>query len=485
MVRPASSARYETRGGENSPGFHTGLRNFLAIADCLLLASGVILFIVLVPSQVSRRTAPLLAPANTTRSVAEAGDVVKSRASAAKRLPANEDGTRWIDGHRDGWNAPLRYEREDNGYAFSIRSAGADASWNTDDDVVERFAVPYLLPPPADFAESLAYLRKRDEHYAQKGLDWLIETSPRLDDAARLELIALITPCLAENRTRPKVEQLLAVWMTPADTPRLVEFARQPRSGVQRHNVALGTVQILESLEDRSAMLAMINHPYESARDKALEICRRWNVEEAAIVRRCLDDLKHESFRAVALQRLAECEIDASLEAEVLAAVRSLPAAGADYQTTKSVLAALERLAVSPERTALLDEMLNGDPSPQRVAQRALVQRTLVKQADEGALAAIARSLDDYGMWLQTRSDLETLGPGFERHVWPKLSADHWPLQQQACQLLAKIGTKQSIAPLEQLANEARPHLADEARKAIAAIEARQAAAPAPLESPR
>jgi hypothetical protein len=74
----------------------------------------------------------------------------------------------------DPWNESLRYERNPDGAAFTLRSAGPDGRWDTPDDLVsEGRAGEDRAPLQAELKEVTAeYLKLVNEKSRRKRKDW-------------------------------------------------------------------------------------------------------------------------------------------------------------------------------------------------------------------------------------------------------------------------------------------------------------------------
>jgi HEAT repeat protein len=137
--------------------------------------------------------------------------------------------------------------------------------------------------------------------------------------------------------------------------------------------------------------------------------------------------------------------------------------------------AAAHALAVwgTPESVNLLIELLEArTPNVRGAALGALAALQ-----DDHAIEPVARRLIDHFDRPHARRALEAFGPAAEKAVLPYLSDKDKGVRIEACHILQTIGSKDSTAALEAVANSAGrfdQDLIQAAKNALAAIAARQ-----------
>jgi hypothetical protein len=181
---------------------------------------------------------------------------------------------------------------------------------------------------------------------------------------------------------------------------------------------------------------------------------------------RVLADLRSPRFftAADAARRLAEMPPAEPRRPEVARALeplltrRELPAREAGARA----------LAVwgTPESVPALVKLLD-DPFPP-AREQALAALAALK--DPQAAEPVARRLSDSVTREKAVQTLQALGPPAEKAVLPYLKERDPQTRAAACRALETIGTKESLAPLEEAARDQNPAVAQAARSALTAL---------------
>lgn len=112
---------------------------------------------------------------------------------------------------------------------------------------------------------------------------------------------------------------------------------------------------------------------------------------------------------------------------------------------------------------------------------RGEVIKALGRLKDERAIEPIAQRLEEFAERDAAIEALKAMGPAAEKAVLARLDHDDWQVRQAACEILIKIGTRQSIPALEKVAAAGKGFgagfnhfVTQKAEAAIRAIKARQ-----------
>ena len=93
---------------------------------------------------------------------------------------------------------------------------------------------------------------------------------------------------------------------------------------------------------------------------------------------------------------------------------------------------------------------------------------------DERGAEAIAQQLGVFGIQMQARTALVSMGPMAEKYVLPLLKHKDGNARREACEVLAGIGTAKSIEPLKEAAKDKNQFVQQKAEDALRAVEGRQ-----------
>ncbi len=353
--------------------------------------------------------------------------VIDDNTRATDRLPDEEEGNEMIKHHKDAWGKPLRFEHNTTEQAtYSIRSAGRDGQWDTDDDIGQVSPTS----APANVPEALALLNSLEPHRKEAGLDWANETSPDEHDARKMidALIAL----LGDENVKSESRRALSRWISDDDLPRLIAATERTNNPIDGALI----IEILAERDDREGVLALINHPYPLTRNKADAVLRKWDVEAKEIVEQCLRDFDTPPRQRAALQRLDAMEFDEMQKTELADALY-------DALSTRTITAACIDLATS-----------------------LYVKLTTV---DEEGLKKHVTLLNKPAGSIWVEEYLTRLGPVAEPFVIPLLNEPDVSARINAIDVLTDIGTQRSVPHLQKLVDDR--FVGERAKRAIQAIE--------------
>lgn len=162
---------------------------------------------------------------------------------------------------------------------------------------------------------------------------------------------------------------------------------------------------------------------------------------------RVLDDLKSgEKVRILAATgRLTRAEPKARRDEVARALETALE--NPDGLVRRFVVQALAVWAIKDNGPALMK--LASDPD---FGLRWTVLNALATAADPRAAEVVAPRLIDHGDRSHASKALQAMGPAAEKTVLPFLKHNDWAVRLEACRILKTIGTKESVAPLQELA---------------------------------
>jgi HEAT repeat protein len=93
---------------------------------------------------------------------------------------------------------------------------------------------------------------------------------------------------------------------------------------------------------------------------------------------------------------------------------------------------------------------------------------------DERAIEAILQQMQSMQNPSGAVKALTAAGPMVEKPMIELLDHHNWLVRMAACQVLAEVGTEASIKPLEELEARSQGSVAEEAKKALEAINSRK-----------
>jgi hypothetical protein len=104
---------------------------------------------------------------------------------------------------------------------------------------------------------------------------------------------------------------------------------------------------------------------------------------------------------------------------------------------------------------------------------KVVVFDALVEIKTEAAAQAVAKRLSDIHDRGNAAKALKAMGPVAEKFVLPLLTSGDLHLRAEAAKVLAEIGGRDSIAPLEKAVKDNNPFYSQAATEALAAVKAR------------
>jgi HEAT repeat protein len=195
------------------------------------------------------------------------------------------------------------------------------------------------------------------------------------------------------------------------------------------------------------AVLPYLNHPDPDVRKEARRLCKPLGITEGQQIEQCLADItdSRKARSRTALDHLASLRVDEALRDKVSQALNA-PLLDPDPGIREEAARALA-VWVSRQNTDTLVKIL---ASAQGEDQQARIDRV--------SLALIA------------------IGPGVENAVIPLLQSPEYVVRNQACRVLAEVGTVASVKPLQEASQRygVDRRFRDEALQAVDKIRARK-----------
>ncbi len=149
-----------------------------------------------------------------------------------------------------------------------------------------------------------------------------------------------------------------------------------------------------------------------------------------------------------------------------------------EEDTRRAAIKALRRLhkaGLLPEdRRAEVARALEAQLKDRHAFYRREVIAALGQLKDEGSAEPLAQCLENLGDSQAASAALCALGPAAEKAVARRLQDRNFLVRSAACEVLAEIGTRESVPALKALRNDL--HSGDDAEKALRAIAARHGA---------
>jgi uncharacterized protein len=191
--------------------------------------------------------------------------------------------------------------------------------------------------------------------------------------------------------------------------------------------------------------------------------------KKADPVEQALDDMKDADrfVRGRAADALARLQPNHAKRSEVAGALEKMLQDAEDYPRQ----AAVRALAVwgTKEQVATLLELLKTASLPDK--NKIIV--LLGEFRDERAIKPLAELLKEASSRRAAADALKNFGSKAEDDVIPMLRDARFPTKQSACEVLKVIGTKKSIAPLEEATKDKSPATVRSAKEALEAVKAR------------
>ncbi len=409
--------------------------------------------IIEIVDEVQQQTMERVATAQTDKAIDRAVEKIDDQALAFGELPSSEEGTELVAFQKDGWKSPLRYQTAQGRVAnYMIKSAGPDGEWDTNDDVGRSVPTPLIT----DVNAAIVLLKEKDPRRQRFGVDWLLSSPP--DDQARGRVVAALKLLTHDRDVGAAATRALAIWANPDDFRELV------------HSTAIEvddmTTPIIPGEQPVSAenLLALINVGDYTVRKKAREAVEESSIDVKAIRQQCIRDLSNDASKYNALDYLQELPLDAEsnpeLKQHIFALLRHGDAAG---NITRKALGIVDRIGITDDDIPKLVKVYPSCPHQ-------VVFDLLIEHVDDEMIADLLSVMDQAGASAgRAGTFFERIGPSAESYLWKLIRDGSTSGQSNAADVLAKIGTDESIPHLQPLLQSSSTQ-----RKAQAAIDAIQ-----------
>jgi hypothetical protein len=272
---------------------------------------------------------------------------------------------------------------------------------------------------------------RNDYAHRAGSVEWLAQAPASADQQLRAAIARELLAELEEQQLQAQATAALSRWLPEEAGPVLTEAARD----LPAANSVTGSFLIRLCLERGhvEGLVALMNHPDKELREQARAAAQHLNASRPMLLQQCLRDIRSEERWALALAELKSMKLDAAAKARLIAALDTV----ANFPMT-------------PQNGEDLAEVLAicfPDSIPQAV-------HLMAKPQLRPAVAA----------------SLKKAGPVAEKFLWPALDGSDRSLNIAACEVLAKIGTQQSLSHLKRLAELSDPGRRGAARAAISEI---------------
>jgi HEAT repeat protein len=206
------------------------------------------------------------------------------------------------------------------------------------------------------------------------------------------------------------------------------------------------------------AVLKYVNHPDSEAQQEARHLCKVLNISRALQIEQVLADLTQAEAarRRAALKYLSgHLKADEQNRLKLSRALNSV-LEDRDNGVREDALHAV-KVWGSRENTRTLLRLLEGNAEEKKPFGRSgYIVEILGVLKDPEAAPALARGLANVFERGHVIKALKSMGPGAEKAVIPYLHAEDRAVREEACRILAAIGTRQSLAALKAAAQQFR-----------------------------
>jgi HEAT repeat protein len=345
-------------------------------------------------------------------------------------------------------------------------------------------------------------LRDEQIRRRQVSADWLANRAP--DPTRQKEVAQALEPLLEDAQTRDQAARALARWATKDNVPALTKALEFEGGNAWRPLIeALARLKDERAAAVLAAQLAVfprgddasralqaigpaaakevvkyVHHPKDfGARQKASQLLKRFNVKDDVLITQCVADLASADAetKRLAAEDLAKVQASAGQRDEVARALDPL-VTDTDFRTRNAAVTALGTWAIKDNALSLAKALDDGG-----VRDKALAILVSLKPVDnEQALALVAQHLQKPD---RRRFSVALVQMG-KPAVVEKLAvavltnpANDTFTRQEAVEMLALVGSKASLLPLQTAARAAAAQndrmLAGKCLAAIKAIQTR------------
>jgi hypothetical protein len=261
-------------------------------------------------------------------------------------------------------------------------------------------------------------------------------------------------PLLEALQNRSLAQSVLNQWALLDDSPKLVQAANRANPRVPDYIDAI-VIQLIQ-LKDEASVLPFLNHPSNSVRASVTVAMNDWNLSEERIVQQSIEDLEQEGRQEAALSRLQSMALSEAQQEETAQAAKQLLLEGAAGSVGTNAIELLEQYGGID--TALLIKVYESQNNVfvRETELRERASEALTMRPEASVFLLFASQLDNRDRQAAERgaTSLKNMGPAAESYVWPALRNDDRTVRERACNLLAAIGTTNSVPHLERLGDD-------------------------------
>jgi hypothetical protein len=356
---------------------------------------------------------------------------------------------------------------------------------------------PFAQPTSVD--KALTMLRDEQIRRRQVAADWL---SNRASDPTRQKEVAqALEPLLDDGQTREQAARAMAKWATKDNVPALVKALDFEGGNAWRPIIeALTRLKDERSAAVLAAQLAVfprgdeaaralqavgppaekevakyIHHKDFGARQKASQLLKRYNTKDEVLVGQCVADLAaaEPETKRLAAEDLAKLKAGPEQRDEVARALDPL-VTDTDFRLRNAAVTALGTWAIKDNALSLAKSLEDGG-----VRDKALAILISLKPVDnDQALALVAQHLQKPDRRKFSVALVQMGKPAKVEDLALKVlinpANDHFT-REEAVEILATVGTRSSIAPLQAVARAMAQSDRTLATKCLAAAKVIQA----------
>jgi len=386
-------------------------------------------------------------------------DVAKQCENAVytnQQLLSETQGAAQIAQTKDVWDTVLKYSvNEGRQPTFTISSAGPDVTWGTKDDL----KVVVNSPIPTDIPTAIALLGSRDTRRIEGGLKFVANAEP--DDQYRRQVVNAVVPLFRVGSHTVSAQQVLKRWIN-ADTVSRIDM----KDG----QTARAILPVLIEQGSQEQAISNLNHPDANVRILVKNAVAKWKTPEEPLIAQSIKDLADPQRQGHAFMRLQSANLSAEQEVEIGSAAVSLLSNTRDQKVLEQLLVWLQSSGGIEENEIVIAGAFHR-------TQSEAAKKILLANPSAKVLRWFANELAKPGDMRATKNFLVAAGPVAESFLWPHLSNQrNTYVLENLIEVLGLIGTSESVAHLEPLANRNA--------KAGEAIRAIETANRTPVEAP-
>jgi predicted Zn finger-like uncharacterized protein len=362
----------------------------------------------------------------------------------------------------------------------------------------------YGTKTEARLDQTLRDLESTDKTRQRSALDWLSATPPVPAQTARTA--RAVEPLLADRGLREPAMKTIVAWGSRANVPAVVKALTEPPPGPFIEGFQKAGLQFLAQQKDERGVVAAcaflgsafghvdgekalremgpvagkevvryMHHPDGGIRGRARKLLEEYKTPPDVLLTQTVADLKgtEAGRRKLAAEWLVQTRPDEGQRAAVASGLGQL-LKDQDHGTQAAAVKALVVWGTKENVPGLLTFVEDGAFNPHANFMRGTAMEALGAIKDERAVIPVARRLINFLDRQAASKALKLMGPIAEPAVMTFLGSRDGGQRNEACRILAEIGTARSLPALQVLARGRDRRLALLAAQTIQAIQARK-----------